>query len=403
MPEALIGRQPIFDRDMNVFGYEMLYRSEKQSTHASFLDGNMATSQVMLNLFLEIGLEHIVGTAPAFINLTKEFITGEHTLPFGPEQVVLEVLEDITADTELENALIRLSNEGYSIALDDFVPGTGWDHMVQYVDFIKVEYPEIPRHELPILVERLKEFDVKLLAEKLETQEDHDHCMALGFDYFQGYFYCKPKVISSDRIPQNKLAVMTLLNKIQDPDISMNEVSELVKQNIALSYKILRYINSAAFSMRTKVESIDRAIGYIGLDQIKQWVTIMSLAGIDDKPLEIIETALIRSKMCEILARECAKSEIGKYSTVGLLSIIDVLMDKPMEKVLEQLPLASEINSALIEHYGDIGDILETVLLYEQGKVTELNSRDMDIEQLSSAYLKAVIWEQEIRQVFIKP
>ncbi len=398
MPEAFIGRQPIFDRNMNVHGYEMLYRGEKKADSAEFFDGNHATSQVILNLFLEIGLENIVGDAPAFINLTKEFVTGEHAIPFGPDQVVLEILEDITADDTLVESIIRLSDAGYKIALDDFVPNSGRDHLIQHVDIIKMELPAIPLEELPEHVERFKKYNVKLLAEKVETQEEHDLCLELGFDYFQGYFFCKPKVISSGRLPENKLNVIRLLNKMQDPNVDLQEVEELISQNISLSYKILRYINSAAFALASRVESIDRAITYIGLGTIKHWVTIMSLAGIDDKPSEILETALIRSKMCALIAEAMHKRDISSYSTTGLLSIVDALMDKPMKEVLDDLPLAYEINKALLEKGGDIGEILSAVILYEQGYYYTLEEKGLDVDVMRSAYLEAIAWAQDIRK-----
>ena len=400
MPQAYIGRQPIFDRNMDVYGYEMLYRSEKKVNAAEFFDGNLATSQVILNIFMEIGLENIVDNKPAFINLTREFVTGENSIPFGPEQVVLEILEDIDADEELVKSIIKLSNAGYTIALDDYVPNSGKDHLIEHVDIIKFELPAIPKDELASHVERLKQYDVKILAEKVETQEEHDHCLELGFDLFQGYFFCKPKVITTGRLPENKLAVMQLLTKMQDPEVEIKELEVLISQNISLSYKILRYINSAAFSLNTRIESIDRAISYIGLQTIKQWVIIMSLAGINDKPEEILETALIRSKMCEILSKKLNKGDTGSYTTTGLLSIIDALMDKPMQEVLDELPLADKINRALLEKTGDIGEILSSVILYEQGYFYSLEERGLDLDMMQKAYFEAIAWAKDIRSSF---
>lgn len=402
MPEALIARQPIFDRSLKVSGYEMLYRSEKQVNAANFPDGNTATSQVILNLFMEIGLENLVQNVPAYINLTREFVLGEHTIPFGPKQVVLEILEDITIDQKLEDAIIDLASQGYTIALDDFVPNKGWDHLIKHVQLIKMDISQISLHDLAFHMTEFKKYGVKILAEKVETQEEYDLCFELGFDLFQGYFFCKPQIVSSERLPENKMNVLSLVSAMQDPEVSIKEVAELITQNVSLSYKIIRYVNSAAFGIRNRIESIDRVITYIGLARIKHWVTIISLAGIEDKPSEIIDLTLIRSKMCELLAIEHKKSNPGSYAIAGLFSTVDALTDRPMEVVLHELHLAHEINDALLREEGEIGVILQAIKLYERAEYNRLKEMDMCIESMTDCFMQAIIWSREIREGMIK-
>lgn len=398
MPEALIGRQPIFNRQMKVSGYEMLYRGEKEVNAANFPDGNTATSQVILNLFMEIGLDNIVGRVPAYINLTKEFITGEHKIPFGPKQVVLEILEDVEVDDEVESAIKALVKRGYTIALDDFVPGNGWDHLVEFVQMIKIEISQLSPQELAQCVRKYKEYNVKLLAEKVETPEEFELCSSLGFDYFQGYFFCKPQIICSERLPENKMNVLSLVKVMQDPEVSVKEVTDLITQNISFSFKIIRYVNSAAFDIRYRIESIDRVIAYIGLAKIKHWVTIMALAGIDDKPTEIIELTLIRTKMCERLAEKMGRKASGSYAIAGLFSTVDVLTDRPMEDILDELHLAHEINDALLKEEGEVGEVLKAVKLYERAEYSELKEMAMCIDIMTDCFMEAILWSREIRE-----
>ncbi|MBI5041049.1 MAG: HDOD domain-containing protein [Gammaproteobacteria bacterium] len=302
MQDIYIGRQPIFDRDLNVFAYELLFRSGTQN-HAGEFDGDQATSQVIVNAFIEIGLDQIVGTHRAFINLTRSFVTSSTPLPFPKDRVVLEVLEDIRPDAEVIASVRSLAEQGYTVALDDFVFNDDLKPLVELAQIVKIDLMALSREQLDEHVRLLRGYNVKLLAEKIETQEEFEHCKELGFEYFQGYFLSKPNIVQSQQLPPNRLAVLQLLSKLQDPESDAGEVEKLVSQDVALSYKLLRYINSAFFALPKKIDSIRQAVVYLGTSAIKTWITLLVVAGLGNKPTELVIQAMQRAKMCELLAQ----------------------------------------------------------------------------------------------------
>ena len=397
MLDAFIGRQPIYDRNLNVFAYELLYRNGIENL-ADFVDGDQATSQVILNAFLEIGLDRVVGNHRAFINLTHDFVIGKNPLPYAPSQVILEILEDVKTDREVIAGIQRLSKKGYLIALDDFTLNDERKPLLEFIDIIKVDLPTLTNGQLAEYIRSLKPCKVKLLAEKVETQQQFELCKDLGFDYFQGYFFCKPNIIKASRAPANRLAIMRVLSKLQDPLVDVRKLEELITHDVTLSYKVLRSINSAFYALPRVIESIHQAVVYLGNKAIKQLATLIILSGVDDKPHELVVTALLRSKMCELIAQKLGAVDTESYSTAGLLSILDALMDKSMDELLQQLPLSDEINNALLYRDGQLGDVLKCVLAYERGDWEEAKNIDLEAQELLDCYLQAIEWANTVNQ-----
>jgi EAL and modified HD-GYP domain-containing signal transduction protein len=241
----------------------------------------------------------------------------------------------------------------------------------------------------------LRQFEVKLLAEKVETQEDYAYCKELGFDYFQGYFFCRPNIVKGRHTPSSKLTIMRLLAKINEPNLDFKDLEKLIIHDVSLSYRILRYINSALYSLSNKVESIHRAITLLGLKAIRSWITILAMSKIDDKPYELMMVALSRAKMCETLADQ-QRLDPNTAFTVGLLSTLDALMDKNLDDLLKDLPLSEEINAALLSFDGPLGKTLHAVLAYERGEWdTALAVSDFSTVDLSDTYLQAIRWSED--------
>lgn len=395
MPNAFLARQPIYDRKLEVFGYELLFRSGVTG-HAEFADADQATSQVMLNVFMEIGLENIVGDRVAFFNLTRSFITGQYTLPFPPDKGCLEILEDIKVDAELIEAVRHLSAQGYRIALDDFIYNESLRPLIKLADIIKIDVLALDRAELKQHVTLLRKFGIKLLAEKVETQDDYAFCRDLGFHYYQGYFFCKPNIISGSRMPADRLIALRLLAGLQNPDISVTELEVLVGQDVAMTYKLLRCINSAFYSLPRKVESIRQAIVMLGSQWLKTWVSLMVLANIDDKPPELMMTAMVRAKMCELLAIAAAQKGPDKFFIVGMFSVLDALMDRPLEELLKSLPLADDVSNALLNHEGPIGKTLKCVLAYDHGDWDKVHCPVLSASEVTQAYLDSIAWAGQV-------
>ncbi|QKQ26591.1 EAL and HDOD domain-containing protein [Candidatus Reidiella endopervernicosa] len=302
--DVYIGRQPIYNAKLELVGYELLYR-DNSNNNANFNDGDYASSQVIINTFMELGLENIVGSSLAFINLTRGFFNGDQPFPLAKEQVVLEFLEDIDPDQTVLDGLTQLRENGFRIALDDYIYDDQHKVLLDYADIVKVDVAHVSDEQLPELVALYKERGATLLAEKVESYGQFTRCQALGFNYFQGYFFCKPKIIQGKQLPSNRIAVMNLLAEVQNPEVEISTLEEKITNNVTLSFRLLRYINCASFALRREVESVHQAIVLLGLQNIKNWLSLMLMAkGGNDKPHELMTTALLRARMCETLAAD---------------------------------------------------------------------------------------------------
>ncbi|WP_126452527.1 EAL and HDOD domain-containing protein [Sulfuriflexus mobilis] len=392
--EVYVGRQPIFDQSLNVYGYELLFRSGHTTT-ANVIDGNHATSQVIINTFLEIGLEHISNHRYTFINLTRDFLLGDIPLPLQSEKIVLEVLEDVEVDDKLIAAIKQLSAQGFTIALDDFVLNEKNRALLPLADIIKIDLMVLDTETLKRHVTIFKKLDVQLLAEKIETEEEYEMCKELGFDYYQGYYFCKPHVVSGKQLPANRLALLEMIAKLQSPDCDMHELEQIISRDVAISYKLLRIINSSYYSMQSTVDSIKKALLILGLKPLKSWVTVIGLSMVDDKPPELITISLTRAKMCERLAPALGINEDAAF-TVGLFSMLDVLLDKSLADLVTQLPLDDEVIKALLAREGKLGELLNLVTQYEEGQWQEIDQYTIDKALIRQGYLDALEWSGSI-------
>jgi len=401
MNDIYIGRQPIYDRKLNVYAYELLFRAAHVNS-ANFTDGDQATTDVIVNTFLEIGLDNIVGKRLAFINLTRSFFVGEHTISLPKNRVVLELLEDIEADEEVVAGVQRLSEQDYTIALDDFIYHESLQPLVNLADLVKIDIMALDKDGVREHVQKLRQYPLHLLAEKVETQEDFDFCMELGFDYFQGYFFAQPKVIRGQRLPNNRLAILKLLSRLQDPNITPEQLEDLIVQDVAFSYRILRYVNSAALALPRKIESIHQAVVILGLQSIKSWTTLLAMSQVDNKPAELVVTSMVRGKMAEGMAIAMKAKQPESFFTVGLFSALDALMDNSMEEILTQLPLAEHISEALLHRSGLHGEVLDSVLAYERGQWESLGCQQLGTHKIRDCYLDALQWAGNVCQQLIE-
>ena len=380
MSELLVGRQPILNSYKETIGYELLYRALLTDTNAVFKDGNTATSQIFANTLFEMGLEAIVGPQLAFINFTRDFLVKDDLIQlltairsenFDPRKIILEVLEDITLDNELFQALHKFKKKNFLIALDDVISidkiapilGQG------LVDLIKIDLLAVNRSDLPELVNSIKQHGILLLAEKVETPQDFSICLELGFDLFQGYFFSKPEIIKNKnkKMDVSRLSLMRSLAATMDTQTSFHVLDPIISQDVGLSYKLLRLVNSGYYSLADEVKSIQQAIAMIGLQQLRSWMMLLMMATVDDKPHELTAVALQRAKMCEMLGKALGERKAESYFLIGLLSVLDAIMDLPMVQVVESLSLTAEITEALIYRKGKLGLALSAVIATEGG------------------------------------
>jgi EAL and modified HD-GYP domain-containing signal transduction protein len=398
MNSIYIGRQPIYTRNQSVFAYELLFRDGK-SNDAHIADPDRATSQLIVNALTEFGLNNIVDDKLAFINLTRNFTTGTFPLPGAQSQLVLEILEDIELDRQVLDGILRLKRQGYTIALDDFIFYPQLKPLVEIADIVKLDLLQLDQQNLHKHVQALRRYPIKLLAEKVETHQVHQHCMELGFDYFQGYFFCKPNIIHGKRTPANRPALLNLLTKLSSPDVGTAELEHLIAQDVTLSYRLLRYLNSPLYTLDKNIESIKHAIMLLGLNTVRSLCYLIVISTVEDKPFELFTTALIRAHMCECLAIVFGdKAQQAAYFTVGLFSAIDAMMDQPLAVVLEQLPLREDVTRAILKQEGKMGKALYCAIAYERGEWDALEQTCVGRDKFREIYLRALAWSREFSE-----
>ena len=392
MENLFIARQPIYDVKQTVMGYELLYRNGDVDK-AIFDDANQASCETILNTFMHIGIDNLIGSALAFINLPYDFLIIESLTPMFKEQTVLEILEDIEPTPDTIEGIKRLKSQGYRIALDDFEYDDKFIPFLDLADFIKIDVLNKDEASIKQQHNAVSRYNAIIIAEKVETQEMYTLCKDIGFDCFQGFFFCRPQLVTQKHIPTNKAVALNLLNKLQQPDIDFVELESILAQDITLSYKFLRYINSAAFSLRREIDSIKDAITLLGLSNTRNWVSMILMSrSVDSKPDELIATAMIRGKMCELLAEQHKPGIKSQMFIVGLFSVLDALMDMEMIDLLDTIILSSPIKLALLDHSGDHGAILDQVLQYEQFNWGDLMKTGIQSHIFTDAYLEAVNW-----------
>ncbi|WP_041523470.1 EAL and HDOD domain-containing protein [Gilvimarinus agarilyticus] len=400
MPQELplLARQPIFNRTMDVVAYELLYRADHEN-RAQFTDGNSASTQVLLNTFAELSIEKVVGHHRAFINFTAALM--ETRFPFDTSQLVIEVLESEVINANLLHHLKRLREDGFSIALDDFVLTKESAALIPYADIIKLDVLALNDRQLIEHVNYLKPLGVQIIAEKIETFAMLEHCRELGCDLFQGYFLEKPQVLKGQRLNESKQAVLQLLARLNDPNAAFEDIETIIARDPVLSYKLLRLVNSAAFALPRTIESLRQALTLLGLKIIRNWIGLLAMAKLGDKPAELSVKALTRAKLCELVASQTRPhTQCDTFFTAGLLSTLGAFMDAPLPKVLEDIQLSPALRNALLDQTGTEGQVLKAVIHYEHGQWQDIDwaflaEQQLDPHTLTALYLQTLAWVDE--------
>jgi c-di-GMP phosphodiesterase len=393
--KVFVGRQPIYRDGVDVFGYELLSR-DSELNRADLSDGDKATARLLLNTFLDIGLDQIVGPHLAFINVTRNFLFSEYCESLPKGRVVLEVASGTEVDTAFLERLSHLSRSSYCIALDNFIYDENLRPLVELSDIVKLDTQTLDRDTIAQQVRALRAYEVKLLAQKVETHEDYEYCKQLGFDYFQGYFFCKPQVVAETKIPTNRLSTLHLLAKLQDPRINVQDLEHAVGQDLAISYRILRYLNSPMLAMPRKIESLRHAIMLVGTRLICHWASLLLVEAIEDKPRELMMTTMVRAHMCQQLGAAMRQTNLDQFFTVGLFSLIDALVDRPMSEALKVLPLVDEVKDALLQRKGLMGKALDCVEAYERCDWEHTTCETLDEKNIQEAFLSSVAYARKV-------
>jgi c-di-GMP-related signal transduction protein len=399
-----IARQPIFNAQKALFGYELLYRSGRENRYAA-TDPARATSSVVADAAFLHGLTDLARGHKLFINFPRELLTSGAELFVPSDSLVVELVEDIEPTEKVLEACRKMKRAGYTIALDDVIDCSRPERFIDMIDMIKVDLPALDTRMQAEMVRRYAPRGISLLAEKVETHTEFQRLAALGYQLFQGYFFGKPEMIARRDIPAFKWNYLRLLQAIYRPQLDPRELERIIKSELSLCYKLLRYLNSPVFGFRGEIRSVRHATNLLGEEKLKRWVTLLALASMgNDKPEELLVSCLLRACWCESMApRLGLKNREGDLFLLGLFSQIDAILDQPMPDILEQLPVATDIKEALAGTDTRFSDILRMVNLYERADFdrSEELAGVLGIERSSipGAYLQAMHWAHEVHKL----
>ena len=396
--QLLLARQPIFDRSTTVVAYELLFR-EVNPERADVVDGDFATSAVLENAFMNLSIDDVIGDHKAFINFTPRLLEME--IPIEPARCVIEVLEDVEVTDALLESLKRAKQKGHLVALDDFEYNETLQPLVDLADIIKLDVLALTDTELVDAVGRLSAYGVTLLAEKIETNEMLRHCLDLGFEMFQGNFLSKPEPITGRKLAANKIVVLELLTKLQEPSSNFKDLELLISQDPALGLKTLRLVNSAYYGPRHQIESLSHAIAYLGMDALRSLASLLVVSGLSDKPDALRDFALERAKFCELLGRKVKEAEASVFYSVGLLSTMDAYFDQPLEEILGNMSLRPDVKAALLDREGELGAVLALVERVQRGELEaivwdRLADFDLSPQVVNELYMEVIQWQRQV-------
>lgn len=392
-----VARQPILDAEKQLFGYELLFRDGVDNVFPD-IDENEATTRLIEGSQFNLGLEHLTGNKPAFINFTLDTILKNYPTMLPPEKIVVEILETVTPSKKLLAAVKNLHEQGYVLALDDYEHKPVWRHFYPYIEFIKIDLRAMSLEEVKQVMLDVREFKhIKFLAEKVETLEEFEQCKALGFTYFQGYFFFKPEIVKTKNLSPNQLILAELLAETSSEHIDLAKVTQIFERDINLAYKLLRYSNSSIFKRRGDISTIKQAIVSLGQYELKKFLSLLFTASVNNgKPQELLKLSMVRARFCEKLADSDKVCDSSMAFLTGMLSLIDAILDEDIKTLMEKLPLSIEIKNALVDNQGQLATFLQLAKSYERGQweqELELEeSLNLSGEQVPNIYTESITW-----------
>lgn len=393
--DRFIARHAILDLHSQCVGYELLYRNA-DTDQANVDDGSQASLQVFDSTHL-FGVEALCGEFKAFVNCTRDVLTGDLINILQPARTVLEIVETVHADKDLLDVCRRLKTSGYALALDHFALGEDREAFLPIADIVKVDI-HTASPELTLFVQERAKVGTKLLAERVETRDEYETARALGFELFQGFYFCKPQVMAAKSLGPSRINNLRLLQATVNAELKFSELETIIKEDAALCYRLLRFINSAEFCLRSSVQSIRHAFALLGERNTRRWVllTCTVMMG-DDRPPELLRCALLRAKLMELISPGAKCSEYEGF-LVGLLSLMAVILDSP--SIATRLEVPVNVSAALAEKGGRLGDLLKVAISYERSEWEECQAiaRTLNLgeAELSKAYVEAVRWVSKI-------
>ncbi|MDN4500823.1 EAL domain-containing protein [Alteromonadaceae bacterium BrNp21-10] len=400
---AYVARQPILDSEYNVHGYELLFRDGQQNCFPN-IQPDEATSKIITNNYLTLGLEDLACNKTSYINFHKDTLLNDFPSLLDPESVVVEIVETIPTTDEMVQACRKIKEQGFKLALDDHNFDPRWDMFLPYIDIIKVDTHRAGFEKVARSIPKFQAANVQLIAEKVETHDEFKKYNELGFDLFQGFFFSRPEIIKQKNLPTSKLGILDLLQESTNAHFDFERINTILERDVGMSYMLLRFINNPMVNKRHKITSLRHALNYMGELELKKFISILALAKIgDEKPMELLHMSLVRAKFCELVsvARK-DKDNPPKGFLVGLFSLLDALLDQPIADVVNKLPIDEEIKRALGQNEGRLAQYLLLARSLESASWLSLirlsKELELDQRQIHSLFNQAIVWGNGIRQ-----
>lgn len=398
-------RQPILDKEKKLYAYELLFRDSIDNVFPE-IDGDEATSKMIEASKFNMGISDFTGNKPAFINFTLDTLSKGYPNLLTTDEVVVEILETVKPGKKLLSLCHDLHKQGYTLALDDYVHQKVWTHFFPYIKIIKIDWQDCDIATIKEVKTAITDYPhIKLLAEKVETYEEYNQALELGFELFQGFFFAKPEMVKTKSLSPSQMAMAELLYETSKPQLDLSSITSVFQRDVSLSYKLLRYANSPIFRRRSEISSIKQALVTLGSAELKRFLGLMFATNVNpDKPSELINAAMARAKFCELLAGDInAPVDTSIAFLTGLLSLIDAILDEELESVLEKLPLAPEIKAALLTKKGVLAALITLSELIEHAEWDKtsivMKKLGLEKEKIIKDYNEALTWADEQAQI----
>ena len=399
--DIFVARQPIFNRNQDVMAYELLYRENEQNFFSGNVASNVATSILLMNTYLNFGIQNLVADHRAFVNFDKELIMNDIPQLLNKDSVVVEILETVKATPELITKIKKLKALGYTIAVDDVVLDYEYNEFLELADIIKVEFMGETRENIEKLTKLWLPKGKKMLAEKVETREEYEWAKKMGFHYFQGYFFSKPSMVKSKSIKESSVDYMRVLAELNEAEPDYKKVADMVTLNVSMTYKVLKLVNSH-FMKSNQINSIHHAISMLGVNALRKWISLALVQTMSTKETsELVTTSMVRSHLLETLASHSNLSRFKEeLSLIGVLSILDVIFEKPMCELVDELPLTDMAKKTLMGEETLYTAAYNLCIDYEKGRFDRMEDYGhiiaYDLSNLSKHYVDAVKWADDI-------
>jgi c-di-GMP-related signal transduction protein len=393
-----VARQPILNREEKVFGYELLFRDGIEDYFCP--KDAEAASKIMLDSSLIMGLDVLCNGGRAFVNCTRDMLLKDYVTLLPSSQTVVEILESVAPDDLVMAACQRLKEGGYMIALDDFATGDKRESLTDIADIIKVDVRSTSLEERAAMVKRYGPWRCRMLAEKVETREEFMAAKKAGFAYFQGYFFRRPETVKTHAVPGNQLNYIKMLQVVSKPELEPREIENAIKGEASLCYRLLRYMNSASFGFASEIHSVRHALSMLGEREVRRWVRlVVTLAAGQNKSSDLVLSALVRARFCELLSPKIKHGETDLF-LLGLLSLMDSILELPMTDVLEKVPLDQETKAVLLGGTSYLRPLYQLMLAQESGdwqNTSELaKSLKLAESEVAEAYWQAMQWARQM-------